>query len=508
MPRTSSRPRIAMRLTALCVLAACLAPATLAASITWTGIVGDNQWTNPVNWSPDTVPTMNDDVTIPNGTVYITIPTGVNSLVMGNEFNSPAYVTIYNAFAVGQGGLQVQGNGFLYLSAGASALTGPVTVDGSLIFSSGTLSNAQVTIGARGTADFSSAAEKTFADGTTVTASGSSFLVGGVLSFTQPSVLTVTTVIDFTTRSTLVQGPSGSLDLSAASMQCSTPITMMTSATFGPTNVSNGCVVNVQAGNVTFAQALAIPSGASIETSGVGNILVGAGVSGSGSLNVAGGTMVIQGSSASSVATVTVDGGNLVVSGPSISAANVDLLSGTVATPGSGSVVSAVEVSIATGGITLNGVVSASSSATLSGVITFGAKGSLVVSSSATLTTSAVTTLTGNPGPSVTVAGVLNATKSITFNNIGLLGGGVVNIGSGAVVNVVQGPIAQQAVYLASGAVFKGDYSTINGLSKVVPAGSMVKGTIGAYSFTCPGQCNRLSTTKEPTSSFTFVSAP
>jgi len=480
-------------------------PSAFGASITWTGISGDNQWTNAVNWYPDTVPTMNDDVTIPNGTVYITIPTGVSSLLMGTEYSSPAYVTVYNQFTVGAGGLHVQGNGFLYLSASASSLAGSVVVDGSFVFSSGALSGAQVTIGSTGTADLGGAAAKSIADGSTLLATGTSFLVGGTLTFEQQSQLKVTTTISFT-ASTLIQGPVGSLDLSSAVTYCSTTVTMMTSVSFGAMNLSSTCSVVVESGNVTFDEALGLPAGASIITSGVGNIALSSGVSGAGSLSITGGSLTVGGSEASSVSAVTVSGGHLVVISPSLKVANLALRSGSVSTPGGSSSVAAAVVSFTTGGITVDGTVSASSSASLSGVVTFSERGSLVVPLGATLWTLGATTLTGNPGPSVTVAGVFNATSAVKFNNIGLIGDGSVNIGDGATVNIVQGRIAQQQVFLAPNAVFAGDYSTISGLAHVVPAGSKVKGTIGAYSFTCPGGCNRLSTTKEPTSSFTFVS--
>ncbi|CUI12789.1 membrane-associated protein, putative, partial [Bodo saltans] len=124
----------------LLAIVAALAVATNAISISWTGYGNDNQWTNKVNWSPDQVPSTGDDVTIASGIVQVTIPTGVNSLVMGTSFNAPANLTVFQSFFIGTGGLQVEGNGNLFINSGTAAVSGQVTIGGNLYFQSGQIS--------------------------------------------------------------------------------------------------------------------------------------------------------------------------------------------------------------------------------------------------------------------------------------------------------------------------------------------------------------------------------
>lgn len=66
-------------------LGPCLDPGAHAASVSWTGSVGDNLWSTPANWSTGQIPGAGDDVTVDGAggsiTVFLRGSRSVRSLV-------------------------------------------------------------------------------------------------------------------------------------------------------------------------------------------------------------------------------------------------------------------------------------------------------------------------------------------------------------------------------------------------------------------------------------------
>lgn len=499
----------------LLAVAAALLVATNAISITWTGYGGDNQWTNKVNWSPDQVPSTGDDVTISSGVVQVTIPTGVNSLVMGDSFNAPANVTFFNAFFIGSGGMQVQGNGNVFINSGAAQVSGTVTIGGALYFQSGQLGGSW-TVTSRGIADLSGSAQKVFA-GCQFTSQASSFVFSGVMALNQSSQVIVQSTVVF----------SGDVSIQA---QDTTPVLLDTSAgtvtyTGGgdlqiqaPWNVGT---FNFEAGNltiyddVTFVHPFVIPSNSYVATVGSANVNLTVGVSGAGVLSAAGSTLLLGATTLSgalnviggnttftaagtNVSILTLSGGYTIVNNP-VSTKQLNLLSGNlIGTSG----VTASQLYFSSQGYNLNAAVSVTKSASVGGLMAFGSSGAFTIASTATFNTLASVTFTGVPGMTVTNNGVFNVASPVVFTNINLAGSGSASVSS--TLSVQTATVTQTAVNLSGSGVFKGSNTKIISIGSVA-ASPTVSAVIGAYSFQCPAQCDDISTSGVPTSSFTFT---
>jgi hypothetical protein len=499
----------------LLAVAAALLVAANAISISWTGYGGDNQWINKVNWSPDQVPSTGDDVTIASGVVQVTIPTGVNSLVMGTSFSGPANITFFSAFFVGSGGMQVQGNGNVFINSGAAQVSGSITIGGALFFQSGQIGGTWL-ITSRGIADLSGSAEKAFT-GCQFTSQASSFVFGGVMALNQSSQVIVQSTAVF----------SGDVSIQA---QDGTPVLLDTSA--GTLTYTGGGDFQIQApwnvgtfnfegGNLTiydtvsFVNPFAIPSGSYVATVGSANVNMTAGVSGSGVLSAAGSTLMLGATSlagalnivggnttfsaaGTSISILTISGGFAILS-YSVSASQLNLMSGNVI--GAGGIM-AKQLYFSSQGFNLNSAVTVTKSASVGGLLAFGSSGSFTIASTATLSTLASVTFTGVPGMTVTNNGILNVASPVVFTNINLGGSGNATVSS--TLSVQTATVHQGAVNLSGAGVFKGSNTQITSIGAVT-ASPVVDATIGAYSFTCPGSCNDVSTNGVPTSSFTFA---
>lgn len=497
----------------LAVIAA-LAVVANAASISWTGYGNDNQWTNKVNWSPDQVPGTGDDVTIASGVVQVTIPTGVNSLVMGTEFSTPANLTIFQTFFIGTGGMQVEGNGNLFINAGSASVSGQVTIGGNLFFQSGQIGG-QWTINNRGVADLSGAAEKVFT-GCQFISQASSFVFSGVMALNQSSQVVVQSTVVF----------SGDVSVQA---QDSTQVLFDTSAgtlTYtgngdfqiqAPFNLGT---FNFEGGNltiydqVTFVNPFVIPSGSYVATVGNAAANMTAGVSGAGVLSGAGSSLILGNTSltgalnvvggnvtfaaaGSSVAILSVSGGYTILNHP-VSAKQLNLLSGNII---GSATLTASQLYFSSTGFNLNSALTVTQSASVGGLLAFGSTGSLMLTSSATFNTLASMTFTGVPAMTVTNHGTFSLTSPVVFQNINLAGSGSVSAKS--TLSFQTSTVTQSAVALSGAGIFKGSNTRIISVGKV-SAATTVNAVIGSYSFTCPAECDDISTSGTPTSSFNF----
>eukprot|EP00331_Platyophrya_macrostoma_P007805 CAMPEP_0176431824 /NCGR_PEP_ID=MMETSP0127-20121128/15031_1 /TAXON_ID=938130 /ORGANISM="Platyophrya macrostoma, Strain WH" /LENGTH=558 /DNA_ID=CAMNT_0017813883 /DNA_START=63 /DNA_END=1739 /DNA_ORIENTATION=- len=549
---------------------AALLVAANAISISWTGYGGDNQWTNRINWSPDQVPGTADDVTIGSGVVLVTIATGVNSLVMGTDFSAPANLTIYQQFFIGTGGLQVSGNGNLFINAGSASVTGTVTIGGNLFFQSGQISG-QWTVNNRGVADLSGAAQKVLT-GAQFVSQASSFIASGVIADLSGAAQKVLTGAQFVSQASSFIASRGVADLSGAAQkvltgaqfvsqassfiasgvialnqssqiivqsaltlsgdvsiqaQDSTSVLLDTSAgtlTYtgsgvfqiqAPINVGT---FNYQGGNITifddvaFVNPFVIPSGSYVATVGNAVANLTAGVSGAGVLSAAGSVLLLGNTTVnvlnvvggnvsfdkvgSDVSVLTVSGGITKVNN-AVSAKQLNLLSGTVQ---GAATVSAAQLYVSSQGFGLNAALTVSSTASVGGLISFGSAGSLTLQSTASFSTLASVTFTGVPGRTVTNNGVLNAISPVVFNNINLAGSGSANVQS--TLSFQTAVLTQNSVTLSGAGVLKGANTNLS-IAKVKSTPT-VNAVIGSYSFTCPGECDSVSTSTTPTSAFTF----
>jgi hypothetical protein len=498
----------------LLAIVAALAVATNAISISWTGYGNDNQWTNKINWSPDQVPSTGDDVTIASGIVQVTIPTGVNSLVMGTSFSAPANLTVFQSFFIGTGGLQVEGNGNLFINSGTAAVSGQVTIGGNLYFQSGQISG-QWTINNRGVADLSGAAEKVLT-GAQFISSATSFTLSGVLVLNQSSqVIVHSTVVISGDASIQAQDSTAVLfDASAGTL------TYTGNGNFQIQAPINFGAFNFQGGNltiydeVTFVNPFVIPSASYVATVGSAVANMTAGVSGagvlsgagtnlilgnatlSGALNVIGGNVTFVGAG-SSIGILSVSGGYLVLN-YAVAAKQLNFLSGNVVGAAS---LAASQLYFSSTGFNLDSALTVTKSAAVGGLLAFGSSGSVTIGAAATLSTLASITFTGAPGQTVTNQGVLSITAPAVFQNINLGGSGSVSASS--TLSFQTATVTQTAITLSGAGIFKGSNTRIISVGKVA-ASSTVSAVIGSYSFTCPAECDDVSTSGVPTDSFNF----
>jgi len=502
----------------LVVLAALLVCAQ-AISISWTGYAGDNQWTNKINWSPDQVPSTGDDVTIASGTVLVTIATGVNSLVMGTAFGEPANLTVFQSFFIGTGGMQVGGNGNLFVNAGTAQITGQVTIEGSLNFQSGALSGTwQIT--SKGVANLAGGSQKAFI-GCQFTSNSPSFVFGGVMALNQSSQVVIGA------GTTLMTG--GDVSIQA---QDSSQVLLDTSAGTW-TYTGNGDLqiqapvkigkFNFQGGNLTifdtltFQASFKIPSGSYVATVGSAVVDMTAGVSGSGvltssgstlalgkttltgALNIVGGNTTFS-ASGSNVSILTISGGYAIVN-HGVMASQLNFMSGNLI--GSSSI-TAVQLLSNTQGFNLGLPVTVTGQASLGGLLAFAPSGMLTISSTGKINVLSSLVFTGTAGQSVINNGAFAVSAPVTFQTINLGGTGTSTVTS--TLSIQAASVTQMTVALGSAGVFKGSSSQITTISKVTGS-PKVKAVIGTYTLYCKGECDNVSTSAVPTSSFHFTAS-
>lgn len=485
-----------------------------AISISWTGYGNDNQWTNKVNWSPDQVPGTGDDVTISAGVVQVTVSTGVNSLVMGDSFTAPANITFFQSFFVGTGGMQVQGNGNVFINAGSASVTGSITIGGNLFFQSGQLSG-QWDITSRGTVDMSGAAQKVLS-GCQLTSSASSFALSGVLVLNQSSqvVLNTPTVLSNAMSIQSQDSTPVLFDGSATTITYTGngEFQMMAPIKLGSFVFEGGNITVYDA--ITFTASLPIPSGSYVSTVGSAVADFSAGLSGAGVFSAAGATTtvgnvtmtgafnVVGGNvsftkAGSSIAVLSISGGNAIF-GSSVSAKQLNLMSGNSIGPGS---LNANQLYYSTPGFNLNNALSVSATASMGGLLAFGGSGSVTFGAACNVSLLASLTFTGVAGPSVTNNGNIAVTSPLSFQNINLAGSGEVDVSS--TLSFQSASITQNVVAIAGSGIFKGSNTMITLIDKVTAAAT-VHAIIGSYSLNCPKQCDAVSTSVIPTSSFHF----
>ncbi|CUG92769.1 Hypothetical protein, putative [Bodo saltans] len=502
----------------LAIVAALMVAATNAVSISWTGYGGDNQWTNTINWSPDQVPGTDDDVTIASGIVQVTIPTGVNSLVMGTSFSAPANLTVFQSFFIGTGGMQVEGNGNLFINSGSASVSGQVTIGGNLYFQSGQISG-QWTINTRGVADLSGAAEKVLT-GCQFISSATSFGFSGVLVLNQSSQVIVRTAVVFSGDASVQAQDSTSVlfdsSLGTLTYSGNGDFQIMAPFHFGVFDFIGGNVTIYD--EVAFVNPLVIPSGSFVSSVGTAVANFSAGVRGagvltgagsnlilgnttlSGAVNVVGGNVTFVGAG-STIGTLTISGGYLVLNNQ-VAATQLNFLAGNVV---GSSTLTAAQLYLSSAGFNLDSAVVATKSAAVGGLLAFGSTGALTIGSAATLTTLASITFTGAPGPTVTNLGNLSITAPTVFQNINLEGSG--NLYTSTTVFFQTATLTQTAVILSGAGIFKGANTRILVIGRVAASTApSVSATIGAFSFTCPTECDDVSTSGTPTDNFNFSS--
>lgn len=500
------------KLLVACTVALCLAAAVHGISIKWTGYANNNQWDSPTNWYPDQVPSTNDDVTIDSGVVQIPNAAGCNSLTMGTNFNNPANVTIFNTFIVGNGGMTVEGNGNVFVNAGTASINGVVNIAGNLFFQSGALSG-QVTVGSRGYADLSGAAQKVLIGCSFSSAGG--LILGGNIVLNQSSQFTVTSSATASGNFGIQNGDGSSVlfDSSAG------VLTYNGGGVFSiQAPVSLG-TFNFNAGNlsiyssVNFINTFNVPYGSYVAALGTAAVNMSAGVTGTGvisgassqlllgnvnftgAINAAGGNVTFV--SKSQVSTLTLAGGALTsqwaVSAGIFSALNGALYGTVIASRGY----------ISSQGFDLNGYLTFTGAVTTTAntLIAFGAGSGLTFTSGAQLNAAGALQLTGVPGQSVTNHGIINANGNVAFQNINLRGSGSVNVGG--ILQVSTDTVSQSSIALSVGGIFKGSNAMLT-----IPAitGSNVKAVIGVYSLKCGSKCTDVDTSSVPTSTFSFSS--
>uniref|UniRef100_A0A6U4PD94 G8 domain-containing protein n=2 Tax=Neobodo designis TaxID=312471 RepID=A0A6U4PD94_NEODS len=502
-----------MRALVVLALAAALAN---AASISWTGYANDNQWTNKINWSPDTVPGPNDDVTINSGNVLCTIATGVNSLTMGTLVQSTANLTLFQAFAVGNGGMTVEENGNLIINTGTNMVFGQVTVGGNLNFVDGLLGGSW-TIAPRASANLGNANEKGFSAATFV--SQGQLSIGGVIVLNQSSTITLQSPTSANSN-LFIQNGDGSqvlFDASAATFTFSTAVLQVQAPVqFGKFVLQSGNVSILD--SLTFSQSLNIPANSYVSSAGTAALNISAGATGAGVLTLAGTTSSLYDISmsgyvnavggdvifytSSDVGVLTISGGNTVMQA-TVYPNQLNLLSGT--TSGNG-MLQAASLLVDTKGLTLGSPATANKSATLmQSVLTFGPVGSLAISSGATATVTGQVMLTSGPnGKGVTNNGKIQVQAELQLSNVPVMGSGSLDITSKVTAQSTQ--VTQGVVSLSSGASISGQTTWVTLGEVKNSAGGVVKAKLGEYTFQCPGQCDHVVTPSSqiPPAPFSF----
>jgi len=277
---------------------------------------------------------------------------------------------------------------------------------------------------------------------------------------------------------------------------------------------------NYESGNitiyddVTFVNPFVIPAGSYVATVGNAVANLTAGVSGAGVLSAAGSNLILGNTSltgalnivggnvsfakaGSSVSILSISGGFTILDN-AVWTKQLNLLSGNLI---GAAALTASQLYFSSTGFNLNAAVIVTKTASVGGLVAFGSNGALTLTSAAVFSTLASVTFTGVPGMTVTNNGAFNVVSPVVFTNINLAGSGSVSAQS--TLSFQTSTISQAAVALSGAGIFKGANTKILGIGKV-SAATTVHATIGAYSFTCPAECDSVSTTGLPTSSFNF----
>src|SRR6266571_2032799 len=132
------KPSLLPSVSVLAVVFSLLAAAgdSRADTITWTNLSGGN-WSRAANWDPNQVPSTNDTALITAGGTYFVrwdVSITVSNLSVGGDsgvqtrFRSGAGLSL-------SGSGTITSNGVIYLADGALNSTGPLTVEGTFIWS-------------------------------------------------------------------------------------------------------------------------------------------------------------------------------------------------------------------------------------------------------------------------------------------------------------------------------------------------------------------------------------
>ena len=501
----------------VCVaLAVFTVPSCNATTILWTGIVGDNQWTTQNNWYPNQVPGPNDDVTIEKGQVLLTIPTGVNSLTMGFNVDTPANLTIYKAFAVGAGNMNVKANGNLIQDTGLDAITGDINIDGTWTFGSGYASG-QWTISSRGKAYFPGGGQRNLVAG--IINNQGSLKLSGVVGFNMSAVLKNTGTITgsgelqfmiFDQSNAQFDSSAGSIAFTGSVMRFQVP-TMISALSIGGGNIE--CY-----NTVTFYSPLSIPSGTTLSTLGNAKVTFNGAISGPGALIAQGKFTNVSGSL--TIASITAGGGNTYFTqGGQVQSATLSggttnfgstLISSALSITGgilqgSGSIQSTGAATINTAGTNVGSNIFINGTGTVAGksLIAFGG-GSITISPNASLSMDGPFTITGPSNSGLfTNNGAVSIAGSFMIQNINIGGSGTFAV-SGS-ISMSTNTFTSGSITLSGSGTVSGSNAQIN-IAKASTASTYVVFKGGDYTVKCKEECDAISSPSTP-QSFTISSA-
>ena len=493
------------------VIIAVVVVAAHAASLKWTGYANNNQWDTPTNWYPAQVPAANDDVTIESGVVQVPGNGACNSVVMGTLFDHPANLTIFGQFFVGNGGLNVAGNGNLIINSGDASViaSGPVSVGGLLSFMSGTISGKWTGVGK---VDLGGAAQKVLS-GCNFQMKGNSVL-SGVILMKESSMMKLMGPVAASGDLTMQQDSSSVLiDMTTTSITYAGGQWIMQAAMkLGDlTLVSGNLTLFVE---TTFSKTLSIPRGSFVSTLGPSSVVFTGGVSG-------GGTVVAQGNSTTfgpiqkfdgsinacagtcqttygSVGAIVLCGGSLMITN-NIEVGTLTAMTGSVSGNG---VLSAKYGVLASKGVIINGNVLFTSSVSIQpSLLTFSMTGCAVFASSCIASLSGPLQLTGALNAlGVVNHGTFNADSDVSISNVGFTGNGTFNLAKSlqSQTNIFQ----QKIVSLGLKSVMKGFARVVVG--DIKPEQGRVEGVVGGITFRCNPNCRNVNTPKQPAAEFNF----
>jgi hypothetical protein len=503
-------------------MAGLLVSQAAAISVSWTGYAKDNQWTTAVNWYPAQVPGVNDDVTISKGIVICTIETGVASLGMGDSFEAPANLTIFNQFFVGSGGMTVQGNGNLIIGGGNSQVSGSgqINVAGTVQWIAGAIGGSW-TISNRATLNAGNQNEKALI-GAGVQMEGT-MLLGGVLVLNQSSVLTVTGTVKASTDVHIQAQDSTAVSFDASKgtfNYCCGDLSIQAPVKLGTFGYTSGNLTLYS--TIAFHSVLSVPEQSYVTTLGSAEVSFGAGLTGkgvvsassktttftgvnmTGYLNAVAGAVLFGGENGNAVGVLSFAGAN-VQTNTAVAAQQLNLLGGQVNGAGA---VTASSVLLKSQGfdlgnsLTVTGTMTADKSSLI-----WMTEGNLKIARGGVVNVVGALELTGpaflNGG--LQNDGTVNVKAALTSQNINVVGAGACNVDTTMSVNNAK--FTQKTVALSKGGAANGA-NTFLSLSAVT-APAEVKGTMGPYSLTCPKECDDVTTkgSTAPAASFMFIGA-
>jgi len=139
------KPSLLPSVSVLAVVFSLLAAAgdSRADTITWTNLSGGN-WSRAANWDPNQVPSTNDTALITAGGTYFVrwdVSITVSNLSVGGDSGVQTLFMSGAGLSLSGSGT-ITSNGVIYLADGALNSTGPLTVEGTFIWSGGSLGGA------------------------------------------------------------------------------------------------------------------------------------------------------------------------------------------------------------------------------------------------------------------------------------------------------------------------------------------------------------------------------